>query len=149
MRKKEKKRIPTDTGTISTLLGRDTEIEGTLTFSDAIRIDGRVKGKLISAEGTVIIGENAVIDADIQVGVAIIRGKVNGRIEAKQRIEVYAPAQVIGDICGPTITIDSGVVFNGKCEMQRPSEAVKGKSGPDGEPQKKGASEDQKITKNL
>ncbi len=149
MRKKEKKRVPTETGTISTLLGRDTGIEGTLTFSEAIRIDGRIKGKLISDDGTVIIGENAVIDADIQVGVAIIRGRVNGRIEAKERIEVYAPAQVIGDICGPTITIDSGVVFNGKCEMQRPSDAAKGKSGPAGEPEKKGVSEDQKNTKNL
>lgn len=116
--KKDKKQAATDAGTISTLLGRDTEIEGTFTFGETIRVDGCIKGKLSSAKGTVIIGENAVIDADVNVGVAIVRGKVNGRIDAQQRIEIYAPARVVGDISAPTITIDSGVVFNGKCQMQ-------------------------------
>jgi cytoskeletal protein CcmA (bactofilin family) len=110
MKKKNKHLPASDSSTISTLLGRDTEIEGTFTFSDTIRVDGRIKGKLISSKGTVIIGENSQIDADVQVGVAIVRGKVNGRIEAHQRIEVYSPAQVVGDISAPTITIDSGVI---------------------------------------
>ncbi len=118
MRKKDKVKASADSSTISTLLGRDTAIEGTMTFKETIRVDGRIKGKLVSTQGTVIIGENAVIDADISVGVAIIRGKVNGRIEAEQRVEVYAPAQVVGDISAPTVTIDSGVLFNGNCQMQ-------------------------------
>ena len=62
--------------------------------------------------------EHAVLDADIKVGVAIIRGKVNGRVEASQRIEVHAPAQIKGDIAAPTVAIDSGVIFNGNCIMQ-------------------------------
>jgi len=122
--KKDKKPATSDTSTISTLLGRDTEIEGTFTFNETIRVDGRIKGKLVSAKGTVIIGENAAIEADVQVGVAIIRGKVNGRVEAAQRIEIYAPAQVNGDISAPTVTIDSGVVFNGKCEMHKDTKPV-------------------------
>lgn len=124
MKKKNKNLATSDSSTISTLLGSDTEIEGTFTFSDTIRVDGSIKGKLISAKGTVIIGENAKIDADVQVGVAIVRGKVNGRIEAHQRIEVYSPAQVIGDISAPTITIDSGVIFNGNCQMNTASKSV-------------------------
>ena len=119
MRKKDKKpRTVSDSSTISTLLGRDTAIEGTLTFDETIRVDGRIKGKLMSPQGTLIIGENASIDADIAVGVAIIRGQVNGRVEAQQRVEVYAPAKVSGDISAPTVTIDSGVIFNGNCQMQ-------------------------------
>lgn len=149
MRKKDKKQVPSEPGTISTLLGRDTAIEGTLNFNETIRVDGRIKGKLISEKGTVIVGENAVIDADIKVGIAIIRGKVNGRIDAQQRIEVYAPAQVIGDICGPTITIDSGVVFNGNCQMKHPSEAVEGKPVPAGEAPNEDPSKPEKVTKNL
>jgi cytoskeletal protein CcmA (bactofilin family) len=43
---------------------------------------------------------------------------VHGRVEAGQRIEIFAPAQVIGDISAPTVTIDSGVVFNGNCQIQ-------------------------------
>lgn len=117
MLKKEKTRSSEESTTISTLLGRDTSIEGTMTFKETIRVDGQIKGKLISREGTVIIGEHAVIDADIQVAVAVIRGKINGRVEAKQRIEIFAPAQVQGDISAPTVAIDSGVVFNGNCQM--------------------------------
>lgn len=130
MKKKNKNLSGSDSSTISTLLGRDTEIEGTFTFNDTIRVDGRIKGKLISAKGTVIIGENANIDADVQVGVAIVRGKVNGRIEAHQRIEVYSPAQVIGDISAPTITIDSGVIFNGNCQMNTESKTISPGSKP-------------------
>jgi cytoskeletal protein CcmA (bactofilin family) len=118
MLNKDKKKTSIETTTISTLLGRDTLIEGTLQFKETIRVDGRVKGQLISSEGSVIVGENAVIEADMQVAVAVIRGTVKGRVEAKERIEIYAPAQVTGDICAPSIAIDSGVVFNGNCQMQ-------------------------------
>ena len=121
---KDKKRPAAEPGTISTLLGRDTQIEGALTFKETIRVDGHIKGKLISAQGTLIVGENAQIEADVQVGVAIIRGKVHGRVEAEQRIEIYAPAQVHGDMSAPTVTIDSGVVFNGNCQMQTVQQAV-------------------------
>jgi cytoskeletal protein CcmA (bactofilin family) len=129
MLSKDKKRPAAEPGTISTLLGRDVQIEGTLNFKETIRVDGRIKGKLISSQGTLIIGENAVIEADVQVGVAIIRGKVHGRVEAGQRIEIFAPAHVIGDISAPTVTIDSGVVFNGNCQMQALAKNMESKSG--------------------
>ncbi|MGD8837135.1 MAG: polymer-forming cytoskeletal protein [Desulfobacteraceae bacterium] len=129
MKKKDKKLSHSDSSTISTLLGRDTQIEGTFTFSDTIRVDGHIKGKMVSANGTVIIGENSVVEADVQVATAIIRGKVNGRVEAKQRIEIYAPAKVSGDISAPTITIDAGVVFNGKCQMHKEPMHHKPKAG--------------------
>ncbi len=149
MIKKDKKRTTTDTTSISTLLGRDTVIEGTLAFKDTIRVDGRIKGKLASADGTVIVGENAVIDADMQVGVAVIRGKINGRVEAKERVEIYAPAQVNGDISAPTVAIDSGVVFNGNCQMPGLSGAPSLKTPQAIEAKKDEPSEPQKVAKNL
>ena len=117
---KQKIQSPAESATILTLLGRDTAIEGTLTFKETIRVDGRVNGKLISPEGTVIVGENAVLDADLEVGVAIIRGKINGRVQASQRIEIHSPARINGDISAPKVAIDSGVVFNGNCRMHSP-----------------------------
>jgi cytoskeletal protein CcmA (bactofilin family) len=146
---KDKKGSSTDSATISTLLGRDTVIEGTLTFKETIRIDGHISGKLISPEGTVIVGENAVLDADIQVGVAVIRGKINGRVEASKRIEIYAPAQVNGDIHAPTLSIDSGVFFNGNCKMQTPpAKPIKGYDKAEKEPPIKEAP-NPKAVKNL
>lgn len=149
MLKKEKKQVSGESTTISTLLGRDTVIEGTLTFKETIRVDGRISGKLISTDGTVIVGENAVLDADIKVAVAVIRGKVNGCVEASQRVEIYAPAHVNGDISAPTVAIDSGVVFNGNCKMQnQPAKILK---APKAEPKPVSAqdAQEQKVTKNL
>lgn len=150
-KKQKQKRPPADTSTISTLLGRDIEMEGTLTFKETIRVDGQIKGELVSAKGTLIVGDNAIIDADIRVGVAIIRGRVNGRVDAGERIEVYAPAHVNGDISAPTITIDSGVVFNGKCQMQGggPATPMPKKSDAPADKPKEATPEDQKVTKNL
>ena len=104
-------------GAISTFLGFGVSIEGKIEFKDTIRLDGRFKGRIRSNTGTVIIGEKAVINAEIIVDVAIIMGEVNGVIDARDRIEVYPPARVLGDIQAPIISIEAGVIFNGKCAM--------------------------------
>ncbi len=103
---------------ISTFMGSDASIEGTIEFQGAIRLDGNVKGKIFSKDGMIIVGENAVINAEIIVDVAIIMGEVNGTIDATTRIEVYPPGRVKGDIQAPVISIDSGVMFNGNCIMK-------------------------------
>ncbi len=106
---------------ITTFLGVDASIEGTIEFKGTIRLDGRVKGKIISEGGTVIVGENAVVNADINVDSAVIMGEVNGIIEATNSIKVYPPGSVKGDIQAPVISIDAGVKFDGNCAMKSPS----------------------------
>jgi cytoskeletal protein CcmA (bactofilin family) len=106
------------TDSITTFLGSDASVEGTIDFKGTIRLDGRVKGKIQSNDGTVIIGEKAVVEADINVNNAIIMGRVNGVINAGNRIEVYPPGSVVGDIQAPVISIDAGVKFNGNCAMK-------------------------------
>ena len=110
---KEKKQ-----SSVSTLLGSDANIEGTIEFQDTIRLDGNVKGKIYGNDGTVVIGEKAVVEAEIVVDIAIIMGEVNGTIDAKKRIEVYPPARIVGDIQAPTVLIESGVMFDGNCVMK-------------------------------
>jgi cytoskeletal protein CcmA (bactofilin family) len=103
---------------ISTFLGADAGVEGTLTFKGTIRLDGRVGGKILSEDGTVIVGEKAVVDAEISVGIAIVMGTVNGTIAASDRIEVYPPGRINGDIQAPVISIEEGGLFNGRCAMR-------------------------------
>ena len=104
---------------ISTLLGLGTAIEGTLEFKDTIRLDGAVNGKINSDKGTVIIGERAVVEAQIRVGTAIIKGTVTGHVQASDRIEIYPPAKITGDIQAPVVSIETGVFFNGNCSMAK------------------------------
>jgi cytoskeletal protein CcmA (bactofilin family) len=110
-----KKKEPLDH--VSTLLGLGTTIEGTLAFTETIRLDGVVNGKILSEKGTLIIGERAVVEAQIQVATAIVRGTVTGHIVATNRIDLYAPANIHGDIQAPVVAIENGVRLNGNCRM--------------------------------
>ena len=103
---------------ISTFLGADCRIEGTIEFKGAIRLDGRVKGKILSNGGTLIVGEKAVVHADIRVDSIIVMGEINGTIDAKKRVEVYKPGRVNGDIAAGVISIEPGGVFTGNCSMK-------------------------------
>ncbi len=104
---------------VSALLEPGCEFEGKLTFQDTVRINGHFRGEIFS-EGTLIVGEGAVIDARVEVGSIIINGKVNGEIEAQDRIEMRCPAQVRGDISARTLVVEEGVVFEGACRMGEP-----------------------------
>jgi cytoskeletal protein CcmA (bactofilin family) len=106
---------------INAFLGKDTEFEGKLSFSGAVRIDGRFKGEILT-EGTLIVGETALLECDIQTAHISISGEVHGNIDAQNRIEIHAPGRVFGNISASTITIDEGVIFEGNCRMQKKAE---------------------------
>ena len=106
---------------ISTFLGADSTFEGAIVFQGTIRVDGKVSGKISSKGGTLIVGEKASIDADVSVSVAVVMGEVNGTIDARDRIEVYPPGRIGGDIQAPVISVQPGGVFNGSCAMKASS----------------------------
>ena len=103
---------------INAFLGKDTEFEGKLTFKGAVRIDGRFTGEIFS-EGTLIVGESAIIRSDIHVAQIIISGEIRGNIIADTRIEIHAPGKVFGNIQSPAVIIEEGVIFEGNCRMQK------------------------------
>jgi cytoskeletal protein CcmA (bactofilin family) len=104
--------------TITMLLGPDTTIEGNIEFENTVRLEGSVIGNIHSTDGKLIIGETATVDGEIMVNVVIIMGRVNGKINAGKRIEVYPPGRIEGDIQSPAVRIESGVIFNGNCSMK-------------------------------
>jgi cytoskeletal protein CcmA (bactofilin family) len=102
---------------ITALLGRGTRFEGKLHFEGRVRIDGVMKGE-IKSDDTLVIGDGAEVNAEIDVATVIIRGGiVHGNIRAKTALEVHAPGKVIGNIHSPSIFIDRGVEFQGSCRM--------------------------------
>ncbi len=104
---------------INGLIGKDSELEGKLSFTGAVRIDGRFLGE-ITAGDTVIVGETGFLESDVHVSNIVIKGEVRGNIVAKQRIELQAPAKVFGNIQAPTVTMEQGVILEGTCRMQNP-----------------------------
>lgn len=101
---------------IKAFLGKGSEFEGKLTFREAVRIDGNFKGEITSTD-TLIIGSDAVIKAEIDVGSAVISGNVEGEIRAREKLELHPPARVYGVIKTPKLVILEGAVFEGSCQM--------------------------------
>jgi cytoskeletal protein CcmA (bactofilin family) len=104
-------------GEITTLLGRGATFEGKLTFEGTVRIDGRFRGEVFT-DDVLVIGEGAIVEAEIDVGEVIIQGTVIGNVKAKRSIEIHAPGRVKGDIHTPSLQIDKGVVFEGRSFME-------------------------------
>lgn len=111
-------------GEITTLLGRGATFEGKLTFDGTVRIDGRFKGEVFS-DDTLVIGEGAIVEAEIEIGEVIIQGTVIGNIKAARSIEIHAPGRVKGDLTTPTLQIDKGVVFEGRSFMEAANGGLK------------------------
>ncbi len=118
-----KKNIRSNGQVIGTTLGKETLFAGTMRFTDSLKINGTLKGEIIS-EGILYIEEGAVIDADIQVGSAVIAGVVNGNIIATDKLEIMTSGKVYGNIRTARLRIADGVVFKGKCEMIRDPKTV-------------------------
>lgn len=107
-------------GEITTLLGRGASFEGKLTFEGTVRIDGRFRGEVFT-DDVLVIGEGAIVEAEIDVGEIIIQGTVVGNIKAKRSIEIHAPGRVKGDLHTPSLQIDKGVIFEGRSFMEGPA----------------------------
>lgn len=105
---------------ISGFIDRDTEIIGDVKFKENFRIDGVVKGKLISGNG-LIVGESGEIEADIDVVTIAVNGRVKGAIKAKERIEIFSKGRVIGSVSASKLVIEEGAFFQGSCQMEMKS----------------------------
>ena len=102
---------------IQIFMGPETTLEGKLAFEGTVRLDGHFKGTIESKDGVMIVGEKAVIHANILVHTATVSGEVTGNIKATNRIELHPPARVFGELSAPVVVIDAGVVFHGNCTM--------------------------------
>jgi cytoskeletal protein CcmA (bactofilin family) len=114
------------TETMIAFFGKDTEFQGRLTFHETIRMDGTFTGE-ISADGSIIVGEGAMIRADIHISSILISGEIHGNITAGDRIEIQPSGKVFGDIQALTVVIHEGGIFEGTCRMPRAEEADESK----------------------
>lgn len=109
--------ISADGSSVTTLLGKGSEFEGKLSFEGAVRIDGKFSGEIFT-DDTLIVGEGAEVNAEINVGAIVIEGHVRGNITAKRSVEVRNPGRVRGNITTPSLFIEKGVIFDGNCQME-------------------------------
>jgi len=114
---KDKGKEPMLNANVNAILGRGTEFQGKLSFEGMVRLDGKFKGEIISND-TLIIGKNAVVEAEIQVSTVLISGQVRGNVFARQKIELRTPGKLYGNIKTPNLILEEGVIFEGNCQME-------------------------------
>lgn len=102
---------------VNAFMGPETFFEGTLTYTGAVRLDGRFKGT-IRTDDTLIVGETGRIEGELYVGIAIIQGEVTGNVFGKERVELHHPGKMTGNITAPIVIMDEGAVFDGNCKMR-------------------------------
>ncbi len=100
------------------VLDVNAAMQGSLVFSDPVnlRINGKFEGNL-TTRGSLIIGQNAEVKADITGEKVEVSGTVIGNIRATQLLKLDSTAHVSGDIEVSKLSIEEGAIFIGKCKM--------------------------------
>jgi cytoskeletal protein CcmA (bactofilin family) len=93
------------------------ELNGEIRFKDMLRVNGHIAGKVTSEKGTLIVDPSALVDGDIEVGVVVVSGIVNGDVIGHERVELGPAAVINGNISTQSLTMKPGAVFQGDCRM--------------------------------
>lgn len=97
----------------------EPELTGEISFKDMLRINGHVAATVTSPKGTLIVDGSARVDGDIDVGVLVVSGRVNGDVIADERVELGPAAVITGNISTRALTMKPGAVFQGDCRMMK------------------------------
>ncbi|VAX25002.1 hypothetical protein MNBD_NITROSPINAE04-2303 [hydrothermal vent metagenome] len=106
---------------IKAFLGDETEFKGTLSFEGTVRIDGRFEGEVLT-EDNLIIGDKALVKAEIKVGAILVQGVVEGNIYAAQKIQIASKGKLVGSIVTPSLHIEEGAILEGNVSMLKHDE---------------------------
>jgi len=109
-------KTPQTAGDWSGFLDKTVRFEGTLEFSGTLRIEAQVKGNILSDQ-TLVLGEGARVEGQIEGNHVIISGHFDGVIFAKGRVEIQAKGVVSGEVHAPCLVIEPGGIFDGHCHM--------------------------------
>ena len=103
---------------LSGFLGEGTVISGEIRFPEILRVDGKITGKLYS-ERELVVGESGEVEAEIDVGILSVSGRVSGTIRVRERVTIHARGRIQGELIleKPGLVVEEGGVFEGTIEM--------------------------------
>jgi len=112
---------------IISLLGKGAEMNGEISFTNGLRVEGTIKGT-VRSEALLEIGPGGVVDADVHIRKISVDGEFRGVIHASDRVEIRKNGKVFGEIFSPCLIIEAGATFDGRCNMsdEKPKPAKEG-----------------------
>jgi cytoskeletal protein CcmA (bactofilin family) len=102
---------------IDSLVGAGTRIEGNISFTGGLRVDGEIKGNVIadpSKPSTLVLSEQARVEGEIKVTHLVVNGIIVGPVDATAYLELQSKAKVTGDVHYKTLEIQLGAIVEGK-----------------------------------
>ena len=100
-------------------ISQGIKIKGEITGSEDLFIDGPVEGKLNLGNSSVTVGPNGTVKADITAREVVVRGRIEGKIAGKERVQLWNTGHVSGEISTQRLAIEDGAVLRGKVETGR------------------------------
>ncbi len=117
-------------GELNTIIGKGSEIEGTVKIRSGLRVDGKLKGK-VSVADSIIVGKDGAIDGEVHAKNAVVGGYVHGKLVASGKVVLEAQSRFEGELHTAKLVIDEGAVFEGICSMtgeEKTRQKIKGSS---------------------
>ncbi len=100
----------------STVIGQGVSLEGTLRFAGAACVQGVVSGRIESG-GSLEVGQEALVAADMALGHLVLHGAAQGNVTASGSVEIHSSGKLKGDLRTPALTVHPGALFHGRCDM--------------------------------
>ena len=101
---------------INAFLGAGTNYQGKLNFQGAVRIDGNFQGE-VQSDGTLVVGQEAMVEGQVRVGQLVLSGKIRGEVEAKSKVVLHKTANLEGNIRTPVLVVEEGAILEGQLNM--------------------------------
>ena len=99
-----------------TIISHGVKLEGKISCDGSIRVDGTIQGD-VSSQGNVTVGEQGVVNGQVNGQMIIIGGKVTGMINAKDKLTLESKADLKGDVFTKILVVEAGARFEGKSNM--------------------------------
>ena len=105
-------------------ISQGIRIKGEVTGSEDLFVDGLVDGKLNLTNGSLTIGPNGTVKADVNAREVIVRGKIEGKVTGRDKVQLWSTGQVTGEVQTERLAIEEGALLRGKVEAgKQPSGA--------------------------
>jgi cytoskeletal protein CcmA (bactofilin family) len=102
----------------SASISQGIRIKGEVTGSEDLFLDGHFEGKVNLSDGSLTVGPNGQVKADIFAREVIVRGRVDGKIVGREKIQLWSTGNVAGDLQTERLTIEDGAVLRGRVEIE-------------------------------
>lgn len=116
---RKKRGISIEVTKLSSLISHTMGVDGDVIFSGGLRVDGHVKGNVISKDdgrGLLVLSDKGSISGGVKVYDAVINGRIDGDVQVEHFLELQANARVSGNISYRQLQMDCGATVDGKLE---------------------------------